>query len=426
MPRRLSIALATAVASLVLAAPAGAASDPLRSQQWGLDLIESDAAHATATGTGAVVAVVDSGVLASHPDLQGRLLAGHDFVQNDGTPQDGIGHGTHVTGIIAADEGNGIGIAGVAPGAAVLPIRVLNDAGMGDAADVAAGIDYAVAHGAQVINLSLGTDVPLGGGDPDFDAALARAAAAGVVIVAAAGNDTIPFCEQPDVGGNLICVGAVDQHGIQSTFSNFSGDRGLMAPGGSNLPTENDILSTWKDGQYHFAAGTSQATPHVAGVAALLVSLGLRGKAIVDRLLATATDAGVPGPDPEYGAGIVNARAAVAGLTPPGGGGDGGGAAKGKASVRRTHRIRSVLKSGIRASCRPAKAGRCTVRVVTGGTTIAYGSAKTTAGKTVIVIARATKAGRSKLSKAKKTVKARAEIALPGAPSVVRSLSLKP
>src|SRR6185312_5493832 len=96
---------------LLLPATASAAGDPRRGEQWNLDQIESDAAHATATGSGAVIAVVDSGVQLDHPDLAGRLLPGHDFVDNDATPQDGNGHGTHVTGIAVADTGNGIGIA---------------------------------------------------------------------------------------------------------------------------------------------------------------------------------------------------------------------------------------------------------------------------------------------------------------------------
>src|SRR3977135_2124477 len=154
-----------AVAGLLAAARAPrAAPDPLRPQQWGLDMIGADPAHQVATGSGAVVAVIDSGVQADHPDLAGRLLPGYDFVDDDGTPQDGNGHGTHVTGIVAADAGNGIGIEGVAPGARVLPVRGLGNDGSGSTAAVAQGIDYAVAHHADVINLSLGSDVPLVGG----------------------------------------------------------------------------------------------------------------------------------------------------------------------------------------------------------------------------------------------------------------------
>jgi subtilisin family serine protease len=416
------LAVAAAV-TLVAAGPASAA-DPLRSSQWGLDMIESDAAHGTATGTGAVVAVIDSGVFAGHEDLQGRLLPGHDFVQKDDTPQDGHGHGTHVTGIVVAAKDNGKGVSSVAPGAVAMPLRVLDDNGEGMTSGVVEAIDYAIAHGAHVINLSLGSDVPLFADDPKLDAALARAAAAGVVIVAAAGNNSIPFCEQPSVQGSVLCVGAVDRGGMRSVFSSFpDADRGVMAPGGSAVVPlrDEDIVSTWNDGKYAYVAGTSQASPHVAGVAALLVSLGLRGKAVADRILATATDAGLPGPDDVYGHGIVNARAAVAGLQKPPGG---GGSRAGKSSVASRHRTATVLKKGIRVSCRPAAAGRCSARVLAGSTTIAYGSAKTGAGQKVTVIARVTKAGRRLLER-KAKVKARAEIAMPGSPTTVKKITIR-
>src|SRR3981081_3634236 len=166
-----------AVAGLLAVAPAArAAPDPLRPQQWGLGLVAAGPRHQVATGAGAVVAVIDTGVQADHPDLAGRLLPGYDFVDNDGTPQDGNGHGTHVTGIVAADAGNGIGIEGVAPSAMVLPVRVLGNDGSGSTAAVAQGIDYALAHHADGINLSLGSDDPLVGGNPqEFDQAIGRA-----------------------------------------------------------------------------------------------------------------------------------------------------------------------------------------------------------------------------------------------------------
>jgi len=424
MTIRLSPTAAVAVAVLAAAAPAAAAPDPLRGQQWNLDMVESDAAHSTAAGAGAIVAVIDSGVFAGHEDLAGRLLPGRDFVDDDGTPQDGNGHGTHVSGIVVATKENGKGLSSVAPGATVLPLRVLDDDGAGTTDDAAAAIDYAVAQGAHVINLSLGSDVPFVGaaGEPAFNAALGRAAAAGVTSGAAAGNNGVPVCEQPAVSGRLLCVGAVDRRRMRSFYSSSAGPRGVMAPGGSGLPVVGeDILSTYNDGKYEEVAGTSQATPHVSGIAALLVSLGLRGQAVADRILATAVDAGAAGPDDVYGAGIANARTAVAGLKPPGGG---TGGTKGSASVARVHRISTVLKKGIRVRCRAAAAGRCTARVRAGSTTTAYGSARANAGQTVTLIARATKAGRKQLKNAKR-VNAVAEIAIPGAATKTKSLVLR-
>ena len=310
-------------------AAALAANDPRRGEQWNLDLIESDAAHATATGAGAVIAVVDTGVAAGHPDLAGQILPGHDFVQDDDTPQDGNGHGSHVSGIAIAATGNGVGISSVAPGAKLLPVRVLGDDGSGTSEDVAAGIDWARTHGAQVINLSLGSEVPIVGamGGDEIDAAIRRALGAGLVVVAAAGNNGVPVCEQPAAAEGLLCVGAVDKRKQRSFFSSFGSGLGVVAPGGSGLPAAGeDVLSTVPPDGYEEIAGTSQAAPHVAGVAALLVGKGLRGQAAVKRILDTATDLGPAGDDAEYGNGLVNARAAVAGL------GSGGSAAARRAA----------------------------------------------------------------------------------------------
>jgi subtilisin family serine protease len=404
--------LAALVLCLSATTAAFGAADPLRSQQWGLDMIEADAAHSTSTGSGAVVAVIDTGVLASHEDLAGRLLPGHDFVQNDDTPQDENGHGTHVSGIVAAAAGNGKGIEGVAPGAMVLPIRVLDKDGQGTGEGAAKGVDYAVAHGADVINMSFGTDAigTLIGGDDAFTQAVQRALDKGVIVVAAAGNDTFPFCEQPLVQGPLLCVGAVDRRGMRAAYSS-SGD--LMAPGGSSLGgADEDILSTWGDGKYEALAGTSQATPHVSGVAALLVSLGVRGKAATDRIVKTASDAGAPGPDDVYGAGILNARAAVAGL------GHGGGGAAAGISYPHTQKIASVLKRGVKLHCKATATGRCKVVVTARGKVIARGSHKVKAGERVTVLAQATKAGRKMLRRASK-VKAKLSASVPGAPKAI-------
>ena len=404
--------LAAVLALLALPAAAAAAGDPLRDRQWGLGMIEAEGAHATSTGSGAVVAVVDSGVQADHPDLAGRLLPGRDIVEDDAQPQDGSGHGTHVTGIVGATTGNGTGVASVAPAAALLPVRVLDDDGGGTAGDVAAGIDWAREHGAQVINLSLGADVPLAGaaGGDAVDRAIRRALDAGIVVVAAAGNNGVPVCEQPAADG-LLCVGAVDRRGQRSYYSSFGRGLGIVAPGGSGLPgTGEDVLSTFPRSGYAERAGTSQAAPHVAGIAALLVARGVRGSAAAQRILDTATDLGPAGDDAQYGHGLVNAAAAVAGLgggspgqpgaPPPGGAPPGGQTAAPPSSarvlvrVRRAQSSRAVRRRGVRVRLRSLVDGRARVRLTVGGRTIARGSGRLYAGRTRTITVRLTTRGR--------------------------------
>ena len=409
--------------ALLIPGAALAADDPRRGEQWNLDLVESDAAHATATGSGAVVAVVDTGVDTGHQDLAAQLLPGHDFVQDDGTPQDGNGHGSHVSGIALASAGNGIGISSVAPGAKLLPVRVLGDDGGGMSEDVAAGIDWARTHGADVINLSLGSEVPIIGaaGGDDIDAAIRRAIAAGVIVVAAAGNNGVPVCEQPGAGQGLLCVGAVDKRKQRSFFSSFGMGLDVVAPGGSGLPgAGEDVLSTVPPNGYGEMAGTSQAAPHVAGVAALLVGLGVRGQAAVTRIADTASDIGPAGDDPEYGNGLVNARAAVAGLGGsagggPGGGSTGGGGPGGTAlpAFVRVKRRQAALRRGVRVRLRASQAGRARVRVRSHGRTIARRVRTVPAGQARTIVARLNARGR-RMARRPGALRARVLVRLPG------------
>jgi subtilisin family serine protease len=416
----LCLVLAWAVAPAV----ARATPDPLRPQQWNMTMIEADAAHQASTGTGATVAVIDTGATFSHPDLQGRLIAGHDYIQNDEMPQDGNGHGTHVAGIVAANADNGVGVEGVAPGAKVLVIRALGDDGSGNTSDVAAAINEAVSKGADVINLSLGSSsvVPGLGGDPAFDDAIGNALDRGVIVVAAAGNDSVPACNQPSGSGRLLCVAAVDRNGDHAFYSNgsFGTSLAISAPGGAAIGAEaDDVLSTYKDGGYAFIAGTSQATPHVAGVAALLVSLGVHGQAAVQRILATARDAGPAGPDAFYGAGILDARAAVAGL------GNGGGGSAARISVARVQRIGAVLRHGLIVRCTAAGTGRCRVDATRNGLHVARGSHALRTGRRVVVHAPVTRAGRLLLKAVVHSVTLRVRVTVPGAPAQMRRVKLK-
>ncbi len=458
--------LIAATAAFATAAGVAEAADPLRPQQYGLDIVEADAAHATATGRGAIVAIVDTGVRPSHQDLQGRLLPEMNFVPNDG-PEDEDGHGTHVLGIAVANKDNGVGVSSVAPGATALPVRVLGDDGSGSSADVAKGIDYAVSQGAHVINLSLGDALPIGavgsifGGTSPVEDAIKRAFAKDIVVVASSGNNGLPVCEQGlRDDPRLLCVGAVDRNRQRAFYSSGVGPEGVVAPGGNALG--DDILSTFSlrngaqtDSGYTKLAGTSQAAPHVAGVAALLVERGLRGRQVVDRIRATAVDGGLPGPDQDYGAGIVNARAAVAGIGPQsapgggtgtgtgggdtggtgtGGGGTGGGDTGGGSgqaatvSVARFQRFRSVLKTGIKVRCTATAAGRCTATVRRGSRIFASGSRIVRSGRGTTLLVRLNKSARRAATGAKRRnrrIRLSLEVTVPGAATQLRRTTLR-
>ena len=310
-----------ALLALVLVAAGGTAAaldDPGRADQWALDRI--GATSAPAGGDGIVVAIIDSGIDLDHVELRDRVVPGIDLVDDDAVPADANGHGTHVAGIVGAAAGNGAGVAGVAPAAQLMPVRVLDASGSGTADDVVAGIRWAVAHGADVINLSLGeqTQALLG---PTFGTALDEAWEAGVVAVVAAGNERLlgssGFTDQP-----AIVVAATTRADTKPSYSSVVGDAkwGMAAPGGDDPASGADgaVLSTfWFDGkrdQYAYEAGTSQAAPHVTGAVAVLLGLGLSPAEAVDRVLHTAVDIGAPGRDPTFGWGRLDIAAATDGI----------------------------------------------------------------------------------------------------------------
>ena len=426
-------ALIIGTLAMLVASPAFAA-DPRRDEQWGLEMVRAAEAWPTSTGVGAIVAVIDTGVQDDHPDLGGRLVEGFDFVGNDpidsgdedSDPNDGNGHGTHVTGIVAANRDNDEGIAGVAPGAKVMPIRVLDDNGEGYADDTIKAINRAINEGAHVINLSLGDFIPLQStlfDDPAYKGALERAVGAGVVVVIAAGNNHLPKCENPDVDG-MICVGAVDSQGDQSVFSSYGSNVDLMAPGGSGLGgSSEDVLSTYIDSGYESISGTSQATPHVAGVAALLVSLGLSGPEAAGRIIDTATPTGSTF---MYGAGIVNAQAAVAGLgvpvpTDPGDPAQPRGTFSTAGKVKR----RAVRRRGFRVTCAAVRPGTCGVVVRRHGRRIARGGGDVPAALDTVVTAELNRRGRRTLKRMGKRIRARVVVTLPGEVARSRRITVR-
>ena len=285
-----------------------AANDPLLAQQWGIFAIGADRVWNTTTGQGVIVAVVDSGS-GPHPDLAENLLPGRSFFgaveSQDGADIDASGHGSHVAGIIASVANNGIGGSGVAPNAKILPIKVLDQAGQGDARDVAAGVRYAADNGAKVINLSLGGATE----SSSLTQAITYANDKGALVVAAAGNGG--EADKPKWPASLdltLAVTAVDQANNATSFDQRGDYIDIAAPGFS-------VVSTAK-GDYASLSGTSMAAGFVAGAAALLFAAEPRvtNTQVRDILLRTATDIGEPGRDLTFGVGLINMVAALAEL----------------------------------------------------------------------------------------------------------------
>ena len=289
----------------------GDPSDTFFADQEDLEQIRVPEVWPTTIGDpGLVIAVLDSGVDLDHPDLAGvTVVAPRNEIWNNTDIADDNGHGTHVTGTILARTDNGTGIAGIAPGASLMPIKVLDETGSGYFSDVLDGMDWARTHGADVVNLSLGgilepAQVALI--QPTFTAARA----AGLLVVAASGNSGSAIMEYPAGLNGVVSVAAVDQSDLQAEFSTFNRGVDISAPG-------VDILSTTA-GDYEEESGTSMASPHVAGVAALIWSArpSLSVAELEAVLRASAADLGDPGRDNVYGSGRVDAEAALAEAVP--------------------------------------------------------------------------------------------------------------
>ncbi|CAH1196301.1 hypothetical protein PAECIP111892_02206 [Paenibacillus auburnensis] len=266
--------------------------------QWNLPAIETEQGWNLSKGSKEViVAVVDTGVQASHPDLQGQLLTGYNAITNGSTPDDDVGHGTHVAGIIGALTNNEEGVAGISWYNKILPVKALDNSGAGTTYSVAEGIIWAADNGAKVINLSLGNYA-----DSQFlHDAIKYAYDRDVVIVSASGNDNTERPGYPAAYEEVLAVAATNSTGERASFSNYGEYIDVAAPGES-------IASTYPDNQYAALSGTSMASPHVAALAGLVRSLNpaLTNKEVMELMTANAVDLGEAGHDKYYGWGQVD------------------------------------------------------------------------------------------------------------------------
>ena len=314
-------------------------NDPLYPYQWDMPQVQAEQAWDVANGSGVTVAVVDSGVAHENydvyrraPDLAGTAFTdGYDFVNNDTHPNDDVGHGTHVTGTIAQTTNNGLGVAGLAFGATIMPVKVLNSHNTGTNANVANGFIWATDHGADIINFSAS-----GGYSATVEAAVNYALSHGVVVVATSGNYGAGTLLCPACLFGVIAVGATDYNMSRAYYSDYGCGEDdhcldVVAPGGDIRVDVNH--DGYPDGvlqqTYQFAcnggtsdftrfvycpwAGTSMAAPHVSAAAALLLDAnpGLTVQQVGDCLRDTALDLGTPGYDKKYGHGLIQARAAL-------------------------------------------------------------------------------------------------------------------
>jgi serine protease len=307
-------------------------------------------------GRGTVVAVLDTGVAYANrrrfrrsPDFRrSDFVPGYDFVSRDRSPNDLNGHGTHVASTIGESTDNDRGVTGLAYGARIMPVRVLDRSGAGDSADITAGIRFAVRHGADVINLSFEFDSGYRQFErseiPDVLAALRYARRRDVLVVAAAGNFGRNAISYPARYRSVMAVGGTTEHACRADYSNVGRRLDIMAPGGgadarddpacpADAPRGRDIFQmtypwAWRDdaprtassyrrfGLPHRFHGTSMAAPHVSATAALVIASGVLGRdptpwEIEQRLEATAIDGGPEGWDRTYGAGRLDAAAAT-------------------------------------------------------------------------------------------------------------------
>jgi serine protease len=299
-------------------------NDPLYSEQWNFKMVNAETAWDITRGKGAIVAVIDTGVAYKDTDKGKRakdfedtqFVDGYDFVTHDAMPNDDQGHGTHVAGTIAESTNNGEGVAGLAFEAKIMPLKVLSSTGSGSTRDIAEAIRWAADHGANVINMSLGGPYP----DQVMGSACEYAHKKGVTIVCAAGNSFREGVGYPAAYKDCIAVSAVGPKGELSYYSSWGKQLAIAAPGGDkdiggdaggilqNTIFSHEVGGTPVDDYFSFQ-GTSMASPHVAAVAALIVSQGVKNPDDVKAVLQKS--ARKKGPANKYGAGILDAGAAA-------------------------------------------------------------------------------------------------------------------
>jgi subtilisin family serine protease len=280
---------------------------------WGLKLLGIPPLWKETKGEGIKVAVLDTGIALEHPDLQPAILEARDFTRSPSAAYDAQGHGTHVSGIIAARR-NSHGIVGVAPEAKIIAAKVLNDEGSGTSQDIVAGIHWAIESGADILSMSLGSPEP----DEEIHQALLLAISKGIFVITAAGNegpdlDTVGY---PAGFPEMVAVGSIDRRKRLSQFSSRGRQVDVAAPG-------DQITSCYPPRGFATLSGTSMATPFVSGVVALALSKHrqMGGKTplrtqqdLIEHLRRTSIDAGPAGFDPLYGYGILNPEKLIQGV----------------------------------------------------------------------------------------------------------------
>jgi serine protease len=295
--------------SLTLDEPSGTKpNDPLYDKQWNFRMIDTEGAWERTRGKGAVVAVIDTGVTQARDFKQTKFTAGYNFVSKSTNADDDHGHGTHVAGTIAESTNNNEGVAGIAFEATVMPLKVLSAEGSGNSADIADAIRFAADKGANIINMSLGSMYP----SDVIHEACKYARKKGVTIVCAAGNSFREGVGYPAAFPECIAVSSVGPSGMLSKFSSWGKQVAIAAPGGdmidSRNPDDGILQNTVYSGQDDYFAfqGTSMASPHVAGAAALAYSQGTKDPAKILDLLKKTASKPKENNAKKYGAGILN------------------------------------------------------------------------------------------------------------------------